>query len=72
MSHSYSVWLHRMSSDVGVIADIAVVEVGDAFLVRVDGGLRVKGSDLRAHAGRKIQVKRSAKIQSVVILGKGR
>ena len=54
MSHSYSVRFHGMSSDVSVVANIAVVEVGDAFLVRVDGGLRVKGSDLGAHSGRKM------------------
>ena len=54
MSHSYSVRFHGMSSDIGVVADIAVVEVGDAFLVRIDGGLRVKGSDLGAHGGRKL------------------
>ena len=64
--------LHGMSSDIGVVADIAIVEVGDAFLVRVDGGLRVEGSDLGAHGGRRMYVEGRAKMQSLEMLERGR
>lgn len=40
MGHPYAVWLHRVARDVGIVANVGVVEVGD-LLVAITGIIQV-------------------------------
>lgn len=42
MGHPYAMWLHRVARDVGIVANVGVVEVGN-LLAAIAGPIQVDG-----------------------------